>query len=84
MTSLQIYFDFNLSLNTVIAGIVSPNKKPQGFNDSTWSQITFIIAVSGIDKNIPGRPHKAPPQSTTITETKALIFTLEATTFGEI
>jgi len=61
----------------------TPNKNPQGFTGSTWSKITFTMAVSGIERNIPGKPHKAPPAKTTTIETKAFIFTFDATTFGQ-
>ena len=62
--------------------MVSPNKKPHGFKSSMWSQITFKIAVNGMDKNMPGSPHKALPNKITMMEMRAFIFTFEATTFG--
>ena len=36
----------------------------------------------GIAKNIPTTPQTAPPINTTIIDTKAFTFTLEATTIG--
>ena len=62
-----------------MGGIVSPNKNPHGFNGSIWSQISLIIASNGMERNIPGTPHKAFPARTIITENNALIFTFEAT-----
>ena len=58
-----------------IWGMVSPNTKPQGFKDSTWSKMSFMMASSGIERNIPGIPHNAFPTNTTIIEKSALIFT---------
>ena len=75
-----IFFKINLIFN--IGGMVSPNKNPQGFNGSIWSQISFTMARSGIERNIPGMPHKAFPAITTIIEKSALIFTFEATILG--
>ena len=65
-------------------GIVSPNKNPHGFNGSILSQTSFNMARSGMERNIPGIPHKALPTNTTIIEKSALIFTLDATIFGTI
>ena len=62
--------------------MVSPNKNPQGFNCSIWSQMSFTMASSGMERNIPGIPHKAFPARTTIIEKSALIFTFEATIYG--
>ena len=66
----------------MIGGIVSPNKNPQGFKDSIWSKMTFIIARSGMERNIPGIPHKAYPTSTAMIEKSALILTFEETMKG--
>jgi hypothetical protein len=52
-------------------GILFPSKNPIGSRDSIRSKIILTIAVSGIDKNIPGIPQIAPPISTTIIEIKA-------------
>ena len=65
-------------------GTIFPNKNPQGLNDSIWSKITLRIAVRGMERNIPGMPHKALPINTTIIEIKAFIFTLDATMRGII
>ena len=62
--------------------MVSPNKNPRGFKGSIWSKISLAMASSGIERNIPGTPHNAFPENTTIMEKRALIFTLEATIFG--
>jgi len=69
-------------LTFINGGMVSPNKKPQGFNGSIWSQMSFIMASNGMERNIPGIPHKAFPTRTTITENRALIFIFEATIYG--
>ncbi len=69
-------------LSTV--GMESPNKKPQGFSESIWSQISFTMASNGMERNIPDIPHNAFPTITTITEKRALILTFEATTIGTI
>jgi len=53
--------------------MVSPNKNPQGFTDSMWSKITFIMAKSGMERNMPGIPHMAFPTKTTMIEKRALI-----------
>ena len=66
------------------SGMVSPNKNPQGFKGSIWSKITFMMARSGIDKNIPEIPHKAFPAKTTMMAKSALIFTFDETTKGTI
>jgi hypothetical protein len=44
--------------------------------------MSFIIASSGIDRNMPDIPHKAFPAKTTIIENSALIFTFEETMIG--
>ena len=64
--------------------MVSPNKNPQGFKGSIWSKMSFTMARSGMERNIPGIPHKAFPAITTIMEKSALIFTFEATILGTI
>ena len=74
----------SLILNIAITGMVSPSKKPKGFRGSMWSHITLIMAMSGMDKNMPGTPHNAPPASTTTMETNALILTFDATILGTI
>ena len=81
LTDLMIFLRIG-NFKEVNGGMESPSKNPQGFNESMWSKITFTIAVKGIDKNIPGIPHKAPPAITTTIETSALIFTLDPTNFG--
>jgi hypothetical protein len=73
---LKIFFIFNNG------GIVSPNKNPQGFKGSIWSQMSFIMARIGMERNIPGIPHKALPTRTIITANRALIFIFEATMYG--
>ena len=65
-------------------GMVSPSKNPQGFKGSIWSQITFMMASNGIDKNIPDIPHKAFPANTTKIAKSALILTFEETIKGTI
>src|SRR3989338_1181156 len=72
------------NLNVVRCGMESPNKNPHGLSESMWSKITLTIAVNGMDKNIPGIPHKAPPAMTTTIETRALILTREPTNFGRM
>ena len=62
--------------------MVSPIKNPQGFKTSIWSQITFTMAVKGMDKNIPGMPHKALPAKITMIEIRAFILTFDATILG--
>jgi hypothetical protein len=62
--------------------MVSPNKNPQGFKGSIWSKMSFTMARSGMERNMPGIPHKAFPTITAIIEKSALSFTLEATIFG--
>ena len=62
--------------------MVSPSKNPQGFKGSIWSKISFTMASSGIERNIPGMPHKAFPTITAIMEKSALILTFEATILG--
>ena len=66
----------------MIGGIVSPNKNPQGFKGSIWSKISLIMARRGMERNIPGIPHKAYPTRTAIIEKSALIFTFEDTMNG--
>src|SRR3954468_6325649 len=83
-TSFLVTFGGVLKMIFLIGGIVSPNKNPQGFSGSMRSKITFTIAVSGIDKNIPATPQRAPPISTTTIDTRALMRTLEATILGTI
>jgi len=65
-----------------ISGMVSPNKNPQGFKGSIWSKMSFMIASSGIERNIPGTPQSAFPAITTITENSAFILTFDATILG--
>lgn len=62
--------------------MVSPNKNPQGFKGSIWSKMSFTMASSGMERNIPGMPHKALPEIIAIIEKSAFIFTFEATIFG--
>jgi len=62
--------------------MVAPNRSPQGFKDSLRSSMTFITATSGIERNIPGIPHKEAPAMTTIIDVRALSFTLEPTILG--
>ena len=66
------------------AGMISPNRKPQGFKGSMRSQMTLAIAESGMERNIPRIPQSAPPARTTMTEMRAFSLTLDATTFGMI
>ena len=73
---------FRIGAIFIIGGIVSPNKNPQGLSGSTLSQISFIIASSGMERNMPGIPHNALPAITIIIEKSALIFTFEATILG--
>jgi len=47
---------------------VSPNKNPNGFKGSMRSQMSFTMARSGMERNIPAIPHKAFPARTTIIE----------------
>ena len=68
--------------NLEVVGTIFPNKYPQGFKDSIWSNITLTMAVKGMERNIPGIPHIAPPIKTTMIETRALILTRDATIFG--
>ena len=63
-------------------GVVSPNKKPQDFKESMLSKISLIIAVSGMDRNIPGTPHNAAPQNTAMRHISALSFTFEPIILG--
>ena len=63
-------------------GMVSPNRNPHGFNGSILSQMSFTMARSGMERNIPGIPHNAFPAITTIMAKRALILTLEATILG--
>ena len=63
-------------------GIVSPNKYPQGFKGSILSKMSFNMARSGMERNIPGTPHKALPAITAMIEKSAFIFTFEATIIG--
>jgi len=70
--------------NLETVGTILPNRNPQGFKDSIWSNTTLRIAVKGMDRNIPGIPQIAPPTRTTTIETRAFIFTLDATTLGII
>ena len=60
-------------------GMVSPNKNPQGSKGSIWSKISFTMARSGMERNIPGMPHNAFPAITTIIEKSAFIFTFDET-----
>ncbi len=60
----------------------SPNNIPQGLRSSTWSQIIFIKATAGTDKNNPDKPVNAPPITTPKIEIRAFIHTLEPTIFG--
>ena len=80
----MLFFFFSLTLKIVTTGILSPIKNPSGFRESMRSKITLQIALKGSDKNIPATPHIAPPNKTTTIEAKALILTLDATTFGTI
>lgn len=64
--------------------MVSPNKNPQGFKVCTLSKTSFTIARSGMDRNIPGIPHKAAPAITASMETSALSFTLDPIILGTI
>ena len=63
-------------------GMVSPNKNPQCFKDSMLSQMSFTMARRGMERNIPGIPHRAFPAITTTIAKSALIFTFEATILG--
>lgn len=69
-------------LNFINGGVVSPNKKPQDVKESMLSKISLITAVKGIDKNMPGTPHKAPPAMTTIRQISALSFTFDPIILG--
>lgn len=69
-------------LNLISGGVVSPSRNPHGFKPSTWSKMSLIIAVSGMDKNIPGTPHKAAPIITAIKQTKALSLTFDPIILG--
>ncbi len=62
--------------------MVSPNKNPQGFKGSIWSKMSFTMARSGMDRNMPDIPHKAFPANTTMIENNALILTFEETMIG--
>jgi len=55
-----------------------------GLSGVILSKMTFTMAVSGMDKNIPATPHIAPPIKTTTIDTSAFIFTLLATILGTI
>jgi hypothetical protein len=48
--------------------MVSPNKNPQGLKGSIWSKMSFTMARSGMERNIPGIPHKAFPTITAIND----------------
>ena len=65
-----------------MGGMVSPSKNPHGFKGSIWSKMSFMMARSGMERNIPDTPHSALPTNTTIMENSAFIFTLEATIIG--
>ena len=83
----MVYFRFSFfKIGGILIneGIVSPNKKPQGFNESMWSKTSFTIARIGMERNMPGIPHNAFPAITTMIENKALILTFEATILGTI
>jgi len=75
---------FFLKMSLVAVGIVSPIRNPHGLRDSMRSKINFIIAISGIEMNIPGTPHRTPKAITAIIDTSAFIFTLDATILGTI
>lgn len=62
--------------------MVSTNKNPKGLSGSIWSKMSFVIASSGMDRNMPDIPHKAFPANTTMIENNALIFTFEETMIG--
>ena len=70
--------------NLEVVGTMFPSRKPQGFIGSMLSNMTFRIAVKGMERNIPGIPQIALPINTAMTEMSAFIFTLEATIFGII
>ncbi len=74
------FLNFNTPLP--ISGWLSPSKNPYGASGSILSNITLMMAVSGMARNMPDTPHNAPPISTTMMETSALIFTLLATILG--
>jgi hypothetical protein len=73
---------FKSGIILINGGMVSPNRNPQGFKGSIRSQMSFTMARSGMERNIPGMPHKAFPAITTIIEKSALILTFEATILG--
>ena len=79
-----IFFEMSLKFNSsiTIGGMVSPSKKPQGFRGSIRSKMSLMMAVSGIERNIPGMPHKAAPAITAIILVSALSFTFDPTILG--
>ena len=81
---MQIYIFLFLKNGFIVnnGGIVSPKRNPQGFRGSIWSKMSFTMARSGMERNIPGMPHKAFPTITTIMEKSALILTFDATILG--
>src|ERR1017187_9453372 len=79
-----IFFFLDKEIPFGFDGTVFPRRNPHGFSPSMLSNITFIIAVTGMEINMPGIPHKAPPINTTMRLIKAFIFTLDATIYGMI
>lgn len=79
------YLEFLIrGLVFICGGMLSPNRNPQGLRGSIWSKMSLTIPVIGIAKNIPGMPHSVPNARTAVMETRALIFTFEATILGTI
>jgi len=60
----------------------SPNKSPHGLRLSILSKTTLLIAIIGIDKNIPGMPQVISPINTPNSVISAFIFTLDPTIRG--
>ena len=67
-----------------IGSIVSPIKNFHGFNGSIRSKITFIMTVTGKDKNNPGTPHNAPPIKTTMIKIVASRIKINALVWAEV
>ncbi len=55
---------------------------PQTFNSFTLSKTIFIIAITGIERNIPEMPQSSSPTTKPNNAIKELICTLEPTTLG--
>src|SRR5713101_4095205 len=59
-----------------------PSHRPTGCHDSTWSQITFNVAVIGIARSSPTPPHSHPQNSSEIVTASAFSRTWRPTMAG--